>query len=172
MVQKLGVVLIILFLTSCSGSSEDHEVLDLSSLDLTDVNFGFDTVKDIEIPINFLKQGVIEKFSSELIDEIDKVIKDEIDAYVSLKMTFDKQAGKIYITHAVKHYTSYSKDTYEANFVVFCANGKTNYRNYTSAEQVKKRVAELLKEIRLAGKCENIEVSKGHFNATICSQSC
>ncbi len=169
--KKLFLCLAIVFFASCSDNDQVKDNLDLSNLDLSEVNFGFD--KDIVVDLNVNDSDAIAKLSNQLIDEADQLIDNNPKKVVVFNLTLDNTTKKVTISDVTTHdFTKVKRGDPIEDLIGSCPDGWKHEGNCSSASCVKQKVAAVLLKVKGSGDCQRVEVSRGMFSATVCSQSC
>lgn len=174
--KKITLLLVLVLMTNCSKNEDYHDELDLSNLDFTELNFGFNK-KEITVKIDLNNQKQVNQFSNELISEIDKLIAGEKDVYYNFTLILDRKNNRLKIINISRNqinnslYSRSAGDPIE-DLMGSCPEGWTDEGNCSSADCVKKKVGAVLTKVEGNGDCQRVEVSRGWISAKVCSQSC
>lgn len=174
--KKIFFLLSLALLVSCNQNDTFRDRLDLSNLDLSELNFGLNE-KVIEINFDLNNHKLINEFSNEVINEIDELIDGKKDIYYSFTLVINKKNKNLKIINISKNqidnslYSKYAGDPME-DLMGSCPYGWTDEGSCSSADCVKKKVEGVLTKIESNGDCQRVEVSRGFISAKVCSQSC
>lgn len=175
--------LLVILSISCSVQEDQKDDLNLSELELTGLEFGFNEEK-VTINIDLYNQEQVSEFSNEIIEEIDELINGNKDIYYSFSLDINPKENKLVLSNFKQHYFDNqikNKSTAnneninsdpEEDLMGSCSEGWDDEGNCHSSECVKEKVEEVLTEITENGDCRRVEVSRGFVNAKVCSQEC